>query len=152
MFGSSLKSIPVSRFCFNVRINSIDALPSTQIGAAIIFACYGIPESIYKLTEIIPVSRSLLQILAFVRAVNLFPIPIPARPYRARQIRCAYARAHRNPNSIEGKDSRVRFIGRVLSTDRGDTSGRRQRDLGTYPAGYPSRQYLEIRANRVARV
>lgn len=35
----------------------------------------------------------------------------------------------------------MRFIGRVLSTGRGDTSGRRQRDLGTYPAGYPSGRY-----------
>lgn len=33
----------LSRFCSDVRINSIDALPSSQIRAAIIFACLQYP-------------------------------------------------------------------------------------------------------------
>lgn len=63
------------------------------------------------------------------RVTNLFPRPMP----RAATVSYlegesgtpTYARAHRNPNSIESKDSRV--IGGVLTTKRADTSGCRGR-------------------------
>jgi len=69
----------MSRFSFNVGINSIDVVLSSQICVAIIFAAsrslYINSPKLYRFLD--PFSKP-----SFERAVNLFPISIPVQLYR----------------------------------------------------------------------